>query len=131
MAEQEARLAPAMPDNATLEQRVASTVAFLNQRGYLARYERQGEMFNLYTVNCPYSGVSEQHRELCLMDLRLISQLLGAPPAPVDRLVDGDCCCTYRIGSPQGERALAQTAGPAVGKHQNSTIQLYLDPLPA
>lgn len=131
MAEQEARQAPAMPDNATLEQRVASAVAFLNQRGYLARYERQGEMFNLYTVNCPYSGVSEQHRELCLMDLRLISQLLGAPPAPVDRLVDGDCCCTYRIGSPQGERALAQTAGPAVGKHQNSTIQLYLDPLPA
>ncbi|MEI2697419.1 MAG: hypothetical protein V9E94_03360 [Microthrixaceae bacterium] len=37
MAEQEARQAPPLPENASLEQRVASTVAFLNQRGYLAR----------------------------------------------------------------------------------------------
>ncbi|MEI2697420.1 MAG: hypothetical protein V9E94_03365 [Microthrixaceae bacterium] len=65
------------------------------------------------------------------MDLRLISQLLGAPPAPVDRLVDGDCCCTYRIGGHPAERAPAQMASLAAGNHQISAIPLYLEPSPA
>jgi len=130
MADSEARQAPPLPDDATLEQRVQRTVEFLNQRGYLARYERQNDAFVLYTLNCPYSGVSEQHRELCAMDLRLISTLLGAPPAPVNRLAEGGCRCAYRVGVPAAESPSAP--GPlASAKPQRAAIPLHFDAVPA
>lgn len=130
MADSEARQAPPVPDDATLEQRVELTVAFLNQRGYLARYERQSDAFVLYTLNCPYSGVSEQHRELCAMDLRLISTLLGAPPVPVNRLAEGGCRCAYRVGIQPAEGALAQVP-LASARPQRTAIPLHFDAVPA
>jgi predicted ArsR family transcriptional regulator len=131
MADSEARQAPPVPDDASLEQRVVVTVDFLNQRGYLARYERQGDAFILYTLNCPYSGVSDQHRELCAMDLRLITSLLGAPPAPVNRLAEGDCRCAYRVGAQPADGATAPAPLPAASRPQRTAIALHLDVVPA
>lgn len=132
MADSEARQAPALPDDATLEQRVELTVDFLNQRGYLARSERQGDGFLLYTLNCPYSGVSEQHRELCAMDLRLVTTLLGAPPVPVNRLTEGGCRCAYRIGGQPDDAAVVSKLIPAANhRPQQSAIPLHLDAVPA
>ncbi len=131
MADSEARQAPPLPDDATLEQRVQLTVEFLNQRGYLARYERNGDAFVLYTLNCPYSGVSEQHRELCAMDLRLISTLLGALPVPVNRLAEGGCRCAYRVGVPPADGALTLAPVLAPARPQRAAIPLHLDAVPA
>lgn len=127
MADDEARQAPFLPDDASVEQRLETAVAFLNQRGYLARYERNGESFLLYTLNCPYSGVSEQHRELCAMDLRLISTLLGATPTPVNRLAEGGCRCAYRVGPAPTDGEAAHLAAPVLAKPQRSAIPLHLD----
>lgn len=131
MADSEARLAPPLPDDASLEQRLEMTVAFLNQRGYLARYERSGEAYLLYTLNCPYSGVSEQHRELCAMDLRLIGTLLGATPTPVNRLAEGGCRCAYRVGSAPADSGQAPSAAPALARPQRVAIPLHFDAVPA
>lgn len=131
MADSEASQAPSLPEDATLEQRVQLTVEFLNQRGYLARYERHGDAYTLYTLNCPYSGVSEQHRELCAMDLRLISTLLGAPPAPVNRLADGGCRCAYRIGMLGIEGSSTAALSALQTRPQRSAIALHLDAVPA
>jgi len=131
MAEKEARQAPPPPVDATLEQRVALAVDFLNQRGYLARYERQGDAFVLYTLNCPYAGVSEQHRELCTMDLSLISALLGMAPLSVNRMAEGDCRCAYRIGGQPGDGAQPSVASPPIGKVQRHVIPLHLEAAPA
>ncbi len=122
MADSEARQAPLLPDDATLEQRVELTVEFLNQRGYLARYECNGDAFTLFTLNCPYSGVSEQHRELCAMDLHLITSLLGAPPVPVNRLADGGCRCAYRVSMQPTDGPVSTAARP-----QRTAIALHLD----
>jgi predicted ArsR family transcriptional regulator len=131
MADGEARQAPSLPDDATLEQRVELTVEFLNQRGYLARYERHGEAFTLYTLNCPYSGVSEQHRELCAMDLRLIGALLGVTPSPVNRLAEGGCRCAYRVGTPPGDGGAPHLAIPAPTTPHRVAIPLHLDAVTA
>jgi len=101
MADGVARDANPLPEGASLEQRVDHAVDFLNEKGYLARSEKQDGHFLLYTLNCPYSGVAEQHRELCAMDLRLMNHLLGVSPTPVTRLSEGGCRCTYRIDSVQ------------------------------
>jgi predicted ArsR family transcriptional regulator len=131
MADSEARQAPPLPDDATLEQRVELTVEFLNQRGYLARYERNSDAFVLYTLNCPYSGVSEQHRELCAMDLRLIGTLLGAPPAPVNRLAEGGCRCAYRVGLQSADGASPPAPILAPARPQRTAIPLHLDAVSA
>jgi predicted ArsR family transcriptional regulator len=131
MADGEARQAPVLPDDATLEQRVELTVEFLNQRGYLARYERHDEVFTLYTLNCPYSGVSEQHRELCAMDLRLISTLLGTPPVPINRLAEGGCRCAYRVGASPVDGSSAIAVPAAAAWPQRTAIPLHLEAVPA
>ncbi len=131
MADKEAREAPPAPENATLEQRVKLTVEFLNQRGYLARYEPAGDSYIVYTLNCPYSGVSEQHSELCAMDLRLISTLLGARPVPINRMAEGGCRCAYRVGAAPAEASPLQTLPAAPARPQRSAIPLHLDVVPA
>lgn len=99
------RLADRMAAEATpvdvslpLETRLDWAVDFLNERGYLARWQREGDSCVLVTVNCPYTGVADKHRELCCMDRRLIAQLVGVPLAPVERLSEGDCRCAYVVG---------------------------------
>ena len=100
MADNLAREARPLGENASLEQRLKNAVEFLNDKGYLARVEQEGDSYVLFTLNCPYSGVAERHRELCSMDLRLISTLVGAQIVPESRLSDGGCRCIYHIVDP-------------------------------
>ncbi|MEA3336817.1 MAG: ArsR family transcriptional regulator [Chloroflexota bacterium] len=77
--------------------RIDQAVDYLNDRGYLARREeREGEIY-INTLNCPYSEVAKNHPELCLMDLRLVENLIGGKLTAVTRLSQGDCRCAYRI----------------------------------
>ncbi len=84
------------PD-ANPEQRLNAAVNYLNECGYAAEWAPEGERFILSTRNCPYHAASKQHRELCNMDLMLVSQLLGAKPDHRERMVDGDHVCSYVI----------------------------------
>ena len=92
-----------------LDERLDRVTAFLNERGYLARWEPcddgDGAHFLLYKHNCPYAGVSGEHRELCLMDQMLIDRLVGVTCSRTTSVANNDRCCTYEIGN--GKPALA------------------------
>lgn len=92
-----------MPENATLEERADTLVSFLNERGYLARWEKRDGSILLVTLNCPYSGVAGLHRELCAMDQHIMGHLLGASPIPITRISEGACRCAYQVNSPPGD----------------------------
>ena len=79
------------------EQRLNAAVKYLNECGYSAEWARDGDKFLLRTHNCPYHEASKQHSELCSMDLRLVSQLLGAQPERHERMVDGANMCSYVV----------------------------------
>ncbi|MEZ4735266.1 MAG: ArsR family transcriptional regulator [Caldilineaceae bacterium] len=86
-----------------IEEHLEHVTAFLNERGYLAQWEpapdgNSGE-YLLHKYNCPYAGVSAEHRELCTMDQTLINELFAEPCQRVESMVDGSHCCTYRITS--------------------------------
>jgi DeoR family suf operon transcriptional repressor len=85
--------------------RLDRAVAFLNSRGYLARWEATPEGYLLHTSNCPYEALSPEHPELCGMDTRLISSLLGTIPQCLTRVVEGAASCTYFIRKIQIETA--------------------------
>ena len=90
------------------EQRLDRVTAFLNERGYLARWEEddgpQGG-YLLHKCNCPYAGISSEHNELCLMDQALINELVGQPNARIVSMADKGTCCTYRIAPTGAERS--------------------------
>ena len=88
-------------DQLPLEMRLERVTAFLNQRGYLARWEENshgaGGGYLLHKYNCPYSGVSGEHRELCVMDQMLIDELVGRQCRRTHSVAEHANCCTYAI----------------------------------
>jgi predicted ArsR family transcriptional regulator len=85
----------------TMEARLTLITEFLNERGYLARWEEANsgsdDGYLLHKCNCPYAGVSGQHRELCVMDQALIDELVGGSCVRTQSMVDNSHCCTYHI----------------------------------
>jgi predicted ArsR family transcriptional regulator len=98
----------------SLEQRLAHITNFLNERGYLARWEQISENpqdgYLLHKCNCPYAGVAAEHHELCLMDQVMIDKLVGQPCLRTQSMIEAGHCCTYRVQDlVQGEIPLALT----------------------
>lgn len=105
---------PADVETECVEARLRQVTEFLNERGYLARWEKvpqdgqtagSSEGYLLHTFNCPYAGVSAEHRELCQMDLTLMRELVGRSCHRLDSLADDGHCCTYRFLVPEENRA--------------------------
>ena len=79
-----------------IEERLEAAVRYLNARGYEASWEQlKAGQFVLRTRNCPYHELSHSHGEFCLLDVTLVSQLLGAPAVVEDRISAGGASCSY------------------------------------
>jgi len=89
-----------------VEERLDAVARFLNERGYLARWETNVDGsdggYLLHKCNCPYAGVSDEHNELCLMDQALINELMGESCQRVQSMAADARCCTYRVAGPGG-----------------------------
>ena len=89
--------APQPVSNESMDQRLDRVIEFLNQKGYVARWERKPDGFLVHTRNCPYEGLAGNHPELCNMDMTLIGSLLGRIPERVCHISAGDESCSYLI----------------------------------
>jgi predicted ArsR family transcriptional regulator len=87
--------APHPAPNETLEARAQKAVEFLNERGYVAHWERRPDGILIHTCNCPFDGLAENNPELCSMDLNLIDCLMGIRLQRVCHLTEGDASCAY------------------------------------
>ncbi len=85
------------PVNEPLERRLERAVAHLSEHGYEARWEPHPRGYVLHTRNCPYTGIASDHQDLCLLDIRYISHLLGAVPRRLDFIPEGADSCSYLI----------------------------------
>ncbi len=101
-AEMAAEADLAVLETLPLAERLDQVAAFLNARGYLARWEPcttdGAAQFVLYKHNCPYAGLSGEHRELCQMDQLLIDRLVGVHCDRTASVANHDRCCAYQIG---------------------------------
>lgn len=89
-----------IPDG-TLRERLEAVVTFLNGKGYDARWEANIEGFVLHTVNCPYHHAAQSNQNLCQLDMRLVSKMLGIVPRLQSRISQGDESCSYLIPHPE------------------------------
>ncbi len=83
--------------------RLERVVQFLNERGYVARWEQTDQGYLIHTSNCPYEALAGAHPELCQMDLVLIGNLLGVVPRCVSRIADGATSCAYLVNEPAAQ----------------------------
>jgi predicted ArsR family transcriptional regulator len=91
-----------LPEGSDFAARLIATIEFLNEQGYLARSEqRDNGDYLLHVANCPYERVSEKDQEVCLMDLSLLTRLLGTAPQRLSWSAGGDNQCTYLVQSPE------------------------------
>lgn len=89
------------PGQDDFEAHLDRVIGYLNDHGYLARWERVedgGEpSYLLHKHNCPYAGVSSEHPELCQMDQQLVDELVGGQCERTQSMAGEERCCTYRI----------------------------------
>lgn len=93
IAERIAKEAPAPTSNQSFEERLDEVKAFLEDLGFILRWEKGDEGYILTNINCPYRQVSRDYGELCIMDTELIGQLLNVEPRRTSqRKGDAPCC---------------------------------------
>lgn len=93
-------LEPGKPEE-SFESRLDRVVNHLTKHGYQAHWEHHPDGYVLHTSNCPYTGVVEDHGDLCTLDVRYISELLGTVPRRLSHMTQGDAACSYLVTDPQ------------------------------
>ncbi|MGD8626810.1 MAG: ArsR family transcriptional regulator [Anaerolineae bacterium] len=100
VAERVAEDAPVPAEGQSFEDRLEQVADFLEEQGFLSRWEKTDEGYVLTNVNCPYRQVSQQHEEVCILDTELIKNLLGVQPQRVSSMKAGDAACRFLLVPP-------------------------------
>jgi len=96
--------APALRRGARMESRLERAVIFLSERGYMARWEKSDSEFVLHVCNCPYRQVALIHREVCEMDIAMVSGLLDSPMKMTGCIATRDTQCSFVVKPPSATR---------------------------
>jgi predicted ArsR family transcriptional regulator len=96
------RAAKRMADKAgsmpqALGDRLESAITFMNQQGFVSRWEKEGDQYVVYVSSCPYHHVSADHPETCQIDKRLVQMLTGAHVEQVQTGARHGNLCVYKI----------------------------------
>jgi predicted ArsR family transcriptional regulator len=88
----------AVPDDANFEERIDIAVDFMDERGYMAHWEKtRDDEYAVHVANCPYEGVALRHGEVCRIDRTLLTELLGPTLARISRQAGPARHCTYVV----------------------------------
>ena len=97
MAERVANEAPLAEEGQSFEDRLEQVTGFLEEQGFLSRWEETDEGYVMTNVNCPYRQVSRQHDEVCILDTELIRNLLEVEPKRLTSMREGDMACSFLL----------------------------------
>ena len=101
VAERLAEEAPPATAGQTFGERVAQVSDFMEEQGFLTRWEETDEGYVMTNVNCPYRRVTREHGEVCLMDTELLNRLLGVEPKRLSERGEPDSPCSFLLVPPQ------------------------------
>ncbi len=107
LAEKTAKLAPSLSPDDSLEEQLDIIAVFLTEQGYSAHWEKQNGTYELHACNCPYTGVADQHSELCMMDQAMIHHLMPDLIRLESRVLDGTTHCRYALQLPVSEQKVS------------------------
>ena len=84
-----------------LEEKVARLVGVLRQEGHLVEWEKGEEGLFIYEYDCRFQRVAQVHPEVCSVESRMLTQVLGAPVKSLECMLDGRGRCAYGISAGQ------------------------------
>ena len=87
---------------ATIAQRLDQFGDLLSDREVPFSVSHEGDLPNLKMLACPYPGLAEQDRAVCVLERMLLSDILGRQVALTDCRLDGDPCCTFQVCASSG-----------------------------
>ena len=97
--------ASALIPDLPMAQRLNYVIEFLNKQGYQATCRESDGGWILSTENCPFERLAIAHDDVCSLDMRMMTQLLGGiVPRRVGRIAAGNCSCDYFIPDPVAEQ---------------------------
>ncbi len=79
------------------EERVAQLAEMLRESGVVAEYSLIDGGFALHEHNCPYSGVSKEHPEMCQVIHNVIDETIGIKPLQTESLIRGGKECRFEM----------------------------------
>jgi len=82
-----------------LHEQVGHVAEIMRELGYQASTvpDSDGPLPLIDARNCVYHHLAREHREVCELDLALLSTLLGAPIEHIECMVRGGAACRFRV----------------------------------
>jgi predicted ArsR family transcriptional regulator len=81
----------------SFEEKVAEVARILDENGYLAAWQKDGDAFVITEYNCAVANVAKRYNHPCNYEMKLFQDFLDADVARVHHRVAGHHCCTYII----------------------------------
>ena len=97
VAERVASEAPPSVEGQEFEQRLDQVMNFMNDQGFISRWEKAEDGYVITNINCPYRHVSQEHNEVCIMDTEILTNLLGVEPQRISSMRDGEPSCSFLL----------------------------------
>ncbi len=82
-----------------LDEKLTTLVAVLGEEGFMAEWNKVGELYELTEYNCPYFVIGQRHPEVCAIDQIVIQQVLNADVEKTTCVLDGADRCVFVIST--------------------------------
>ena len=79
----------------------------LADEGFLARGQRDGDVYHINECSCPFISIGHQHAEICTLDRALIEAVMDTKIEQHSCMLDGDDCCQFTVTP--GEQTISLT----------------------
>jgi predicted ArsR family transcriptional regulator len=97
-------------DGLPFDEKVHKLKELLEAEGFMPDLEHpEPGVYVIQQHNCPILKVSSRYGEVCHFEHDVYREVLDAPVERMQRRVDGDYCCAYRITRPTGKEKAAST----------------------
>jgi predicted ArsR family transcriptional regulator len=80
-----------------LQERVRMYARLLDERGIMSDVTEAEDALILHEYNCPYHELAASHIEICEMEQRMLSEVLGADVELTHTIVDGHHRCSFVV----------------------------------
>ncbi len=81
------------------EDRLNYVIELLADEGFLARWERTDDGYQIIEYSCPYISVGQKHNEICTFDKELMLMVLDVPIQQHSCMLHGDDCCHFSMAA--------------------------------
>jgi predicted ArsR family transcriptional regulator len=79
------------------KERLKQFVDLLREEGGLLELQNENGHVALYKRSCPFISMADENRNICCVDLDMISNVVGAPVRQVTCRQDGSPCCVFEL----------------------------------